>query len=114
MTSSGAYADWQATPGQSEIAIATGRGGARWGGGGGGRSGIEPSEVVVEADDVQRGICRLAGDPGPVGDRHRHRTGRVELVGELGGPGDVARLGIVGRSRQLVADAPQQHRRMVL
>ena len=52
-------------------------------------AGVEPAEVVVEADHVERRVRRLAGDPGPVADRHPDRAGGIELVGERGGAGDV-------------------------
>ena len=76
-------------------------------------AGVEPAEVLVVTDHVERRVGALAAEARPVADRHPDRPGGVELLRERGGAGDVARLGSRCRRGQLVADRPQQDRRVV-
>src|SRR4051794_40652227 len=63
-----------------------------------------PAEVVVDADDVERPILRLAARRRVAGDGEADGARRVELVGGLDGAADVVALDGAGPRAQLVAD----------
>src|SRR4051812_15915960 len=89
MTSSGAYSLWQPAAGEPATARPTGRGGAGWGGGGTARG---------------RGVA---------GDGEADGAGRVELVGGAHRARDVVALHRARTRAELVADRPDEDRRVV-
>src|SRR6202042_1892831 len=80
----------------------------------GGAGYISPAELLFVADSLQRSIRRLAANPGPIGDRHPDRTGRVEPVGGCRRLPDVLGLSRARGTAKLVADAPDEDRWVAL
>ncbi len=72
-----------------------------------------PAEVVVDPDDVERAVLRLAARARVAGDGEADRSRRVEQLRGADGALDVVALDRTRPRAQLVADRPHDDRRVV-